>query len=71
MQSMVHWIEYNPYMLGVNWMCPMEVAIRAINWIWAINYYKTVQDISITAWETIVTSLYNHMKYLEGNWECI
>jgi len=68
-QSMVHWIEHNPYMLGVNWMCPMEVAIRSINWIWALNYYKTVHDISITAWETIITSLYDHMRFLEGNWE--
>jgi len=34
------WIEKNPYVLGPNWMCPMEVAIRAINWIVGLYYFK-------------------------------
>ncbi len=29
------WIVENPVGLGVNWAVTMEVAIRAVNWIWA------------------------------------
>ena len=28
-----HWIEHNPWPLGIHWAMPMEVAIRSINWI--------------------------------------
>lgn len=30
-----HWIAVNPPARGVNWVCPMDVALRAINWIQA------------------------------------
>lgn len=65
---MQHWIEHNPYMLGINWACPMEVALRALNWVIALSVLPS--DVIATAsWNGIVTSLYDHMRYLEHNWE--
>jgi len=63
------WIKKNPFMLGVNWCCPMEVAIRAINWICAFYYFKDSAAISKSFWERFVCSLYDHFFYLENNWE--
>ena len=34
------WIENNPYPLGVNWACTMEVAIRAVNWLLAYKFFS-------------------------------
>lgn len=34
-----HWIRKNPVGLGVNWACTMDVAIRAVNWIWGIYLF--------------------------------
>jgi hypothetical protein len=31
------WIAENPPGYGVNWACTMDVAIRAVNWIWAVQ----------------------------------
>ncbi len=28
------WIGRNPWAHGVNWACPMDVALRAVSWIW-------------------------------------
>ncbi|MDP8255114.1 MAG: alginate lyase family protein [Candidatus Alcyoniella australis] len=33
----LHWHEHNPLGRGINWSCPMEAAIRAINWLAAFN----------------------------------
>jgi hypothetical protein len=35
-----HWIDANPYPCGVNWACPMDVAIRVVNWITALGIFQ-------------------------------
>ena len=62
------WIHHNPFLLGVNWVCPMEVALRAINWIWAFYLFKDAQ-VSLLFWQKFSCSLYDHLVYLENNWE--
>ena len=64
-----NWIAKNPFLLGVNWVCPMEVAIRAINLIYAFYFFKDSKAISTDFWQKFVCSLYDHAKYLENNWE--
>ncbi len=36
----LHWLTANPAGCGVNWMCSMDIAIRAINWITAIQLFN-------------------------------
>ena len=31
-----HWIYHNPLMRSVNWTCAMDVAIRAVNWMYSL-----------------------------------
>lgn len=76
-QSYVHtfqryvtdWLDNNPYLCGINWQCPMEVGIRAINWIVAWEFFKDDTRISSDFRERFIASLYDHMRYLENNWE--
>jgi len=56
------WIEKNPYLLGPNWMCPMEVGIRAINWLVGFYYFEPKN-------KKYIESLYDHFIHLENNWE--
>jgi hypothetical protein len=32
------WIRRNPWCHGVNWACAMDVALRAVSWIWGFYY---------------------------------
>ncbi len=63
------WITNNPYLRGVNWVCPMEVAIRAVNLIWGFHLFKNNEEISTDFWEKLVCSLYDHAHYLQYNRE--
>lgn len=62
------WIKNNLFMLGPNWVCPMEVGLRALNWIIAAAYFESV-PFEQAFWQDFVSSLYDHMFYLENNWE--
>jgi hypothetical protein len=33
------WIDHNPFSLGVNWACAMDVALRAVSWVWAFYFF--------------------------------
>ena len=64
-----HWIAENPVEFGVNWAGPMEVAIRAVNWIWA--YYLIIESEVLTEpflalW---LTSFQQHGEYLSKHLE--
>ena len=63
------WIEQNPYLLGPNWVCPMEVGIRSINWIITWDFFKHAPGIDATFLQAFTASLYDHAHYLEHNWE--
>jgi hypothetical protein len=63
------WIDNNPYLFGANWVGPMEVAIRSINWVYAFNFFKNSKSITTSFWQKFIYSLYQHAIYLEFNWE--
>ncbi len=34
-ELVTHWIASNPFAIGINWAGPLEVAYRALSWLWA------------------------------------
>jgi len=63
------WLDKNSYLCGINWLCPMEVSIRAINWIVAWDFVKCAPTVTADFRQRFISSLYDHMIYLENNWE--
>lgn len=64
-----NWIDKNPLMYSINWCCSMDIAIRAINWIYAINMilssiYATDQFI-----RKLYRSLFEHGFFIFNNLE--
>jgi hypothetical protein len=58
------WIENNPFLFGVNWHCTMEVSIRAINWIIAINLMKDKFVNDEVFYRLLLDSLVKHANYI-------
>ena len=64
------WIENNPVGLGVNWNCPMEVAIRAANWIWAYYLCQWCDSPEVDALALkMIPSLIAHARFVRANVE--
>ncbi|MFA5074901.1 MAG: heparinase II/III family protein [Candidatus Babeliales bacterium] len=67
--QVLDWLDKNPCFSGVNWTCPMEAAIRAINFIWGFYFFKDSQILDDNFNQKLINSLYYHAIYLKNNWE--
>jgi len=59
-----NWIDKNPFCYGVNWGCTMEAAIRAINWIVAVNIFDNIFHNDAEFKNTLLKSLVQHAEYI-------
>ncbi|KTD24332.1 Uncharacterized protein conserved in bacteria [Legionella lansingensis] len=60
----------NPPGFGVNWVCPMDIAIRAVNWLLAKDLFLASQIRFPEYFETLMAkSIYEHGKYIIANLE--
>ncbi|HEX2896917.1 MAG TPA: alginate lyase family protein, partial [candidate division Zixibacteria bacterium] len=65
------WIKSNPVDFGVNWTCSMEVAIRAINIIWGLNFFGSRGELTVEFIKEAIRSLYYHAIHIERNLEFV
>jgi hypothetical protein len=63
------WIENNPVELGVNWSCTMDVAIRAVNWIWGYHFFCGSPSLTNEFKTQFFKSLYLHGRHIVNNLE--
>jgi len=61
------WIESNPFCKGIHWTSGLEVAMRAISWIWTLANLSEFSGWKEGERERIVESLGLHAHYLENN----
>lgn len=59
------WMDQNPPKLGLNWMSSLEVAFRAISWLWALNFFKDSTHLSPELYTRVLKYLYLHARHLE------
>jgi len=65
----IDWIESNTIQFGANWVCTMDVAIRACNWILSFLYFKNSKLISKKFLYEFIKSIYMHGLHIKGNLE--
>jgi hypothetical protein len=63
------WLDANPPHLGINWVNPMEVALRAVNWIWALGTVRVRRAVPDELNERVRVSLHEHGRNIWANLE--
>ncbi len=63
------WIDDNPLMYSVNWTCSMDVAFRAVNWIYAMNMISKYEGFNDEFTLKVSSSLWQHGFYIINNLE--
>ncbi|MBI4744681.1 MAG: alginate lyase family protein [Actinobacteria bacterium] len=63
------WIRENQPQFGVNWTCAMDVAIRAVNWIFGFNFFKDSSKITDEFLFEFSKSILLHGRYIMDNLE--
>ncbi|MHD0318422.1 alginate lyase family protein [Fusobacterium sp. THCT1E2] len=68
-KQVLDWIENNPIYMTVNWTCAMDVAIRALNWIFGYFLFENLVKNDKEFLKKLNNSLFWHGKYIYGNLE--
>lgn len=63
------WIDNNRFMYSINWTCAMDVAIRAVNWMYALCMIRNSNVFTNQFAEKVSASLYQHGYYIINNLE--
>lgn len=68
-QIIDHWICENKLMYSINWTCTMDVSIRAVNWMYALNMIGTASVLSQDFLTRFRKSLIEHGFFIINNLE--
>ncbi len=63
------WLAANPPLYGVNWACPMDASIRAVNWLWGYYFFKDSPVLADEFLSAFLKSLVVHSEYIMVNLE--
>jgi uncharacterized heparinase superfamily protein len=58
-----HWIEDNPYEIGINWIGALEAGARAISWILTYPFYAECADQAFR--QRLLSSVAQHLLFVE------
>ncbi len=61
------WIRHNPINCGPNYRCSQEMSLRALNWIFALHFYKDSKHLTTALFEEIQHTLYWHFHHIYNN----
>ena len=67
--QLASWHEQNPPRFGVNWTVAMEVAIRAVNIIAALEMFRASPHLTDEAIELVLKMLLAHGRFIRSNLE--
>jgi hypothetical protein len=71
-EQLESWLDQSPFGFGMNWRSPLELAIRLINWVWAIDLLAGSDAMTAALSERLLHAIRLHVweiarKYSRGS----
>ena len=54
------WLDANPFGHGMNWKSPLELGVRVINWIWALDLVRG-HPCDESLWQRVHAAIHQHV----------
>jgi uncharacterized heparinase superfamily protein len=62
------WLRANPPLVGANWASALELAFRALSWLWALHFFATDTEPDEAPWAVdLLLGLDRQLRHLERN----
>lgn len=65
--EILDWIANNPLHYGPHYISAQEIAIRVLNWLIALHFYKDHPFLTERRWQTILCSIADQVRCIETN----
>jgi hypothetical protein len=62
--QLLHWMDDNPCSIGVNWTCPMDIAIRIVNILWAYLFIADAAVVSPEVRSRLAHACFQHAQFI-------
>lgn len=59
----------NPVCVGINWTCTMDVGLRAVSWVIALDLVRDSRALTDAFWARAYAALFDHGLFIRGNLE--
>jgi hypothetical protein len=69
MDQVTDWIDSNPVGFGVNWKCTMDVAIRAVNWLVASEFFCQEGMLPADFRRKFYANVHEHGRFIRNHLE--
>jgi len=71
-EQLRQWLDQCPFGIGMNWRSPLELAVRLINWVWALELIREARVLDLELHERLMAAAYLHLwdisrKYSRGS----
>ncbi len=60
-RHLASWLQQSPFGYGMNWRSPLELAIRLINWVWALDMIREGSALEPHFQRAVQNSAYLHL----------
>jgi len=64
------WLRQNPYGLGMNWRSGLELGVRLINWVWALDLIEPSKAIGDPLHVRLLDSISRHIWEIDRKYSC-